>query len=296
MLSTKKLRGCRVLGGKSGTHKVGKVERTVFHPQEARVIGYIVKRPDLLWMFKRKDRFLAFDFASIIDGRLIASARSDVWDEAALARLGVDFERCIIWDYMPVRTEDGSELGRVGDVSFDAVTGKVFSVSLSDGAAAKALIGICEIPVDLIEGYSSGYLVAKTGAAQVESTGGIAEKAGIASAKASKSVTIAGKKAGAAINDGAYALGTVVGKTQKKIEQKKVKKKAGEEAGEGLDIAGQEVQGDAQTQGPPSAGQESHMEEGAMKAANKLGRQLGKTKGMFASFADEYKKGASGDE
>lgn len=57
-------------GGKKGKRKIGKVFHTVFDPQKPYVVGFIVKRPDLLWMFKRKDKFIAFDATEIVDGRV----------------------------------------------------------------------------------------------------------------------------------------------------------------------------------------------------------------------------------
>ena len=50
MLTTKKVHGLRVLGGRKGTRKIGKIAKTVFHPTEPRVVGFIVQRPDALAM------------------------------------------------------------------------------------------------------------------------------------------------------------------------------------------------------------------------------------------------------
>ena len=59
LITTHELTGTRVLGGKKGTKRIGKIRRFVFHPKEKRVIGFVVKRPDLLWMFHRADVFLS---------------------------------------------------------------------------------------------------------------------------------------------------------------------------------------------------------------------------------------------
>ena len=70
LVTSHDIRKLRVVGGKKGTKRIGKVKSCVFHPTERRCIGFIVKRPDLLWMFHRKDIFVAlggFDFA---DGRI----------------------------------------------------------------------------------------------------------------------------------------------------------------------------------------------------------------------------------
>lgn len=69
-ITTNEIIGTRVIGGKRGTRRIGKVRRIVFHPKEKRVVGFIVKRPDLLWMFHRKDKFVAIDGYDLIDGRI----------------------------------------------------------------------------------------------------------------------------------------------------------------------------------------------------------------------------------
>ena len=48
LTTTDELTGVRVIGGKKGTKRIGKVRRFVFHPKEKRVVGFVVKRPDLL--------------------------------------------------------------------------------------------------------------------------------------------------------------------------------------------------------------------------------------------------------
>ena len=59
LVTSHDIRKLRVVGGKKGTKRIGKVKSCVFHPTERRCIGFIVKRPDLLWMFHRKDIFVA---------------------------------------------------------------------------------------------------------------------------------------------------------------------------------------------------------------------------------------------
>ena len=67
LITTQELTGVRVLGGKNGRKRIGKVRRFVFHPQEKRCIGFIVKRPDLLWMFRRKDQFVSINGYDIVE-------------------------------------------------------------------------------------------------------------------------------------------------------------------------------------------------------------------------------------
>ena len=184
MGTTKSYRGTKVLGGKKGTRKIGKIGVTIFHPTEPRVVGFVVKRPDFLLMIKRKDKFLAFDAFEEVDGRFRITKDKESWDEPAIERMGVDYDKCIIWENMPMRTEDGSEIGRVGIVEFNDKTGRVEKIIASDGATAKALIGSVEIPIEFIKGYRDGFLVLRPAAAEIEPSGGLAAKAGANHAKA----------------------------------------------------------------------------------------------------------------
>ena len=77
LITTSELAGTRVVGGKNGTKRIGKVRSFVFHPKEKRCIGFIVKRPDLLWMFRRKDKFVSIDGYDIEDGRIVSGGETD---------------------------------------------------------------------------------------------------------------------------------------------------------------------------------------------------------------------------
>ncbi|NTU89443.1 MAG: hypothetical protein HGA54_05995 [Actinobacteria bacterium] len=288
MQTTKHMRGTRVLGGKKGKRKIGKVSVTVFHPEEPRVVGYIVKRPDILWMIKRSDKFIAFDACEMVDGRIVAKLGNDSWDEAATKRLGIDYDKCILWENMPIKTEDGFELGHVGVVAFNDYTGKVTSISSSDGAAARAILGAYEIPVEMISGYNKGYLVVSTQARDVEASGGVAAKAGRTTAKATKSLTVASVKAGNAINESAYALGGLIGKAKSSIESIT-------EDVEPEDAA-QPALGESGASEAETKVAEDVKSSKTDVAARAVGEHLGKTKGMFSSFKEEYKKGASKDD
>ena len=70
LITTKELYNVRVMGGKNATKRIGKVRAFVYHPKERRCIGIMVKRPDLLWMFHRKDLFVSLDGFEFEDGRV----------------------------------------------------------------------------------------------------------------------------------------------------------------------------------------------------------------------------------
>ena len=135
LITTDELTGVRVIGGKKGTKRIGKVRRFVFHPKEKRVVGFVVKRPDLLWMFRRKDLFVAVSGYEIEDGRIVVSNDPAATNRAACKALGVDWDACVLWVGLPVMTEDGDALGVVGSVTFDRKTGVVDSVTTDSGAA-----------------------------------------------------------------------------------------------------------------------------------------------------------------
>ena len=130
------------------------------------MVGFIVRRPDLLWMFKRSDRFIALDAIEVRDGVICPVKGMDSWDDRAIKRMGVDWDTCIIWEGMPVRTSSGEDLGRVDDISFDEETGEAESLFLDDGGTARALVGSVEIPKELMVGYDDGLLIVKSEAAQ----------------------------------------------------------------------------------------------------------------------------------
>ncbi|MCL2889269.1 MAG: PRC-barrel domain-containing protein, partial [Eggerthellaceae bacterium] len=83
LITTDELEGVRAVGGKRGTRRIGKVRRFVFHPSEKKVVGFIIKRPDFLWMFRRKDRFVSLDGFDMIDGQVCIHRDSKATDAGA---------------------------------------------------------------------------------------------------------------------------------------------------------------------------------------------------------------------
>ncbi|MCL2825883.1 MAG: PRC-barrel domain-containing protein [Eggerthellaceae bacterium] len=261
--TTNGLTGTRVIGGKSGTRRIGKVRRFVFHPTEKRVIGFIVKRPDFLWMFRRRDKFVSIDGYDMVDGRVCIRNDAKATDGAAYKALGVNPDECILWVGLPIMLEDGQSFGIVGNVVFNTRTGAVQSIESDSGMTSNALLGKRDIPADMIKGFHKGIgaalaysgeegtetdsvvlgavLVSKEVAA-LEVQGGLAEKAG----------------------KGAAIVADKAGKATAKVSKK---------ASAGAKVAGKAVN----------------------KGAYVTGRQIGRTKGMFSSFKDEYSKARHSD-
>lgn len=318
-MTSKELIGLKVVGGKSGEKHIGKVRHLVFHPKERRVIGFIVKRPDLALMFHRKDLFVALDSYEIEDGRVVVSADSAATDKAACKRLGVDWDACVLWYGMGIVTESGRTVGTVGTVSFDGLTGRVESIVADRGATSKALLGTLEIPVSAIRGFRFGIgeLVSDLDARgeaveeederrgailvtdevlEMEPEGGIAEKAGHAVGKAKPIVQETAQKAGEAANKGVEALGKRVGETKGafagfKEEYQKAVRDDAEKALPGTDGSGEvnaSQTSDAKPVTKPAAAPQKPADDGTVAKA--VGKQLRKSKGMFAAFKEEYKK------
>ena len=329
---TDELTGVRVIGGKKGTKRIGKVRRFVFHPKEKRVVGFVVKRPDLLWMFRRKDLFVAVSGYEIEDGRIVVSNDPAATNRAACKALGVDWDACVLWVGLPVMTEDGDALGVVGSVTFDRKTGVVDSVTTDSGATANALLGKREIPANLVKGFRRGMgaALAQTGAEGEESEevvlgailvaeeardiaveGGLAEKAGEATAvvvdkahtavdKAKPVASAAAKKTGEVVNKGAYATGKQIAATKgmfsgfkeeydkargPKPSQEKALEKAAEPKAEELPA-------------PTAQAKKAPAKQGAAKqgaAKKQAAKKPAPKKNMFSAFKEEYDKARHDD-
>ena len=193
----------------------------MFSPDGLRVVGFVVRRPDLLWMFKRPERFLALDAMDVQDGFIVPAMGGASWDERAIKRLGVDWDTCILWEGIEVKTTDGASLGHVDDISFDERTGDLNSLFLDDGGVARGLVGSVEIPVDLMIGYQKGVLIVKPEAALLLPTGGLAGKAGEMTARigneAKEGVAAAGKAAGKAVDKGTVGIGKAIGRAKRSV-------------------------------------------------------------------------------
>lgn len=246
LISTKELIGLRVVGSKpskkdpEATRKIGKVRACVFHPQEKRFVGVIVKRPDAAMMFHRKDLFVAYNGYDMVDGRMVVRDDKEATDAAACRAMGVNWDECVLWVGLPVITQDGTEFGVVGDIVFDRHTGAIEHLEVNAGATANALLGVREIPVSMIKGFRRGIGAALTaydeegeepiyGAILVDNAakgvtveGGLAEKAGEATAVVGNKahevvddvVKPAAHAAGKAVNKGAYVTGRQISRAK----------------------------------------------------------------------------------
>ena len=312
LMTNDELRGVRVLGGKNGTSHIGKVRRLVFHPRERRVVGFIVKRPDLALMFHRKDLFVSINGFDIVDGRVVVRQTPDATDKGACKALGIDWGTCVMWEGLPLMTESGETLGMVGTVTFDRATGAIATVTADAGATANTLLGTRVIPASYIKGFRRGIGVAlvqqdEAGAEQDEdeielgailvsdeamklvAEGSVAEKAGAATAVAvnkvnttvKPAVTNAAKATTQAVGKGVRAVGKRAEETKDafsgfKEEYDKARGAKGSDGGTSTVVK------------KASSAKPSSKTASAKKAPAK--------KNMFAAFKEEYDKARHGDE
>ncbi len=181
--------------------KLGKIHMAVFTPDGRSMVGYLVARPDVAGMVKREDVFVAYDSLAACEKGFRVVDEDNAFDDKARERLGVDWDSCIMWAGMDARTESGRELGYVGDAEFDEATGKVTKFLVGDGGMATALVGSVEIPPSMLVGYSRGRMIVRDEASKLELNGGLAAKAGEATAKAKIRGAEFGEKAGKATSE-----------------------------------------------------------------------------------------------
>lgn len=209
----------RPKGKKGELARVGQVRQVVFVPKGDRVVGLLVRRPDVAGMVKRPDAFVALDALETTDDGLEVTRPEDGMDEAAIERLGLDWDACILWTGMDAKTTDGKELGWIADVSFDPKTGLAESFFVGDGSVAETLVGDVVIPADMLVGYKDGFMLVKPEAASLSLNGGLAAKAGESYARAKlggkKVAEKAGKVVGDAAQKGARGVGRAIGKAKK---------------------------------------------------------------------------------
>lgn len=312
LMTNDELRGVRVLGGKNGTSHIGKVRRLVFHPRERRVVGFIVKRPDLALMFHRKDLFVSINGFDIVDGRVVVRQTSDATDKGACKALGIDWDTCVMWEGLPLMTESGETLGMVGTVTFDRATGAISTVTADAGAAANTLLGTRVIPASYIKGFRRGIGVAlvqqdEAGAEQDEdeielgailvsdeamklvAEGSVAEKAGAATAVAVNKVNTTVKPA---VANAAKATTQAVGKGVRAVGKRAEETK---DAFSGFKEEYDKARGAKGSDGGTSTVvKKASSAKPSSKTAS--AKKVPAKKNMFAAFKEEYDKARHGDE
>lgn len=275
-MSTHDLTGRRVIGGSSNTRRIGKVKYFLFHPREKRCICFAVKRPDLLWMFRRKDKFVLINNCELVDNEIKIGKEALMSGPAVAKELEIDWNACILWTGLPLVTDDGATIGCVGDVSFDASTGEILSIQADTGATANTLLGTRCIPASLIKGFRSnigsstsslgesagetsrredlGAILVSNEAFEIETEGGLAERAGKTTAIAADKAEKAAATAKAKVKETAAVASKKTGISAEKTE------------------------------------------EVVTRGAYATGKQISRAKGMFSEFKKEYDRALRDEE
>lgn len=201
-------------GKSKAFERLGKAHQAVFSPEGTRVVGFLVSRPDIAGMVKRPDVFVAFDALEPVEGGYRVTMGDEAFDDRARKRLALDWDRCVMWTGMDAKTTKGKVLGYVGDSEFDPKTGEVASFLIGDGSVAESLVGSVRVPVSMLVGYERGWMIVTPEAAEQALTGGLAGKAGEATARAKAEGAKAAEAAGRAVDKGSRALGKQLGRTK----------------------------------------------------------------------------------
>lgn len=249
----------RVMGGKRGTKHIGRVRSCVFHPKEKRCIGFIVKRPDLLWMFHRKDVFVGLDDFEVIDGHLVVHADAGLSGPRACQAMGIDWNKCVLWEGMPLLTPDETVVGYVGNITFNRRSGNLRTLEVSNGATSRLLLGTLEVPADLVLGFKRG-----VGADLSLGNG----EDGSENEKVFKGAIMVSDEVWELSPEGGWA----------------------EAAGEFTAKAGARIKDAAASAKPKVEAAAKTAGEAVEKGAYAAGRQLEASKGMFSAFKEEYDK------
>ena len=296
LATTKELRKLRVIGGKNGRKRIGKVRDCVFHPSERRCIGLTVRRPDFLWMFHRADWFIPLGGFDLVDGRIVIKPGVQTNGAAACRKMGIDWDSCIIWDGMPLMTDDEQFLGRVGYINLDLDTGQIESVQASNGYTAQYFLGELNVPARMIRGFKKGIgdalsikqdsrdlgeeyqfrgaIMVSDEVWELEPEGGWAAAAGEMTAKAKAKAKEIGAKAEEKVDAAAHV--------------------ASESVQQGAYLTGKQI---ASTQGMFSSFKEEYQaaRDGEETEVGAQVAQESSQKGMFAAFKEEYRKAVEGD-
>lgn len=198
--------------------RLGRMHFPVFAPDGRRLVGFMVKLPDVMGMIKQADRFVALDAIDVVGGELVVFERRDAFDAEAAKRLGVDLDECLIWTGMDVFTVSGDKLGYCADADCHPRTGAVSAFFVTAGQTASTLLGNVELPVCYLKGYRDGAMIVDDAARGLDYSGGAAAKAAEATVKAREQVKKGARAldehGSKAVDKGSRALGKQLGRAK----------------------------------------------------------------------------------
>lgn len=179
---------------------LGRVSAVLFHSSETRVVGVQVDPGAVLGVVDRPPRFVLLKDLAETEAAALQLPVTALPKNAAGERvLGFSWDDSVIWRGMPVRSVDGTAVGIVHDVEFDAGDGSVSCVRISTGAVGDVALGRLEVPGDLARGFEDGSVVVLPGYGEIRADGG--------AAKVVASGVTAVKTRGGQVADGALQVG-----------------------------------------------------------------------------------------
>ncbi len=204
------LAGRQVLGSKG--KRRGKIIDVLFHPSEARAVGYVVKPSNILYVLERRPRYLALSAVSFDDdGNAVLASSGLPSSKSGQKAAGLGWDESSYWRGMAVRAEDGDKIGAVQDVIISLKTGAVRGLRISTGVVGDVAVGRLEVPAEYIVGPKADAIVLRAGYDELESTGGLAA----ASAKGAAAAKVHGEKAAKKAYDASVSAAVKVGRSFK---------------------------------------------------------------------------------
>ncbi len=166
-----------------GGRALGEVKRVLFHPSEARVVGFEVVPPPLLLLVPRPVRYLPIEDVERWGDRVLRTrARRLPSRRAGERRLGFSWDATVVWRGMPVAAVSGREVGRVHDAGFTKVSGSLTRLKVTAGAVNDAAFGTIEAPAASVIGFDGASVVVDDSVALSGPEGGAIRAAGAAAA------------------------------------------------------------------------------------------------------------------
>lgn len=216
MLLASEIEG-RTLFGAAGV-ELGRVQAIIYHPDELRAVGVMLRQPAMLYVVGRPDTFLPFEGLRFTSAGVESDLKKLPTGRHAADALGYDPDTTIIWTDMKVRGRSGQVIGRVTDIELEPSTGAITRLEIAGGATADTAHGRFLAPVSVITGYSNGAIRSTVEAGDLEVSGGLAKTA----AEAAVAMSQAAKNAGDAIEGQVMAASGATGRAIKAAADAKV--------------------------------------------------------------------------
>lgn len=246
--------------------KLGRVKDIVFTSDGRYLVGLSVKRPDVAGMIAREDVFVAIDSIVLEDNTIQVLNNIDALGIKAIARLNLNYDKCIIWLGMDVVTENNTSLGQIVDIDVDPNTYLINNIYASESGFSETLLGALEIPEYMVIGLNNNHMLLDDRACGIEPMGGVAKASAEVVVGIKDTTTKQVEKIDQALDSKAHELGVMIKDTQQAYSK-----------AAGVPIKSE----DCENKKDKTTGD---------KFAYNVGKHLSQTKGMFSSFVDEYKK------